>query len=297
MNTFKIIQNQINNLYLVPDGSGCTIQFTSFGAVNNWQCVDDPVGSFNDSDYVISSTVTGTQRDIYDVIDHTDEYGTINYIEVNAVARCYPSYMPTTDQFKVIIDDSTCGSPKASRNMNRLCTQFLNYKYAWRTNPYGGNWAWADVDAFQVGIEHYRTSVTTSYYLHVTQCYMKVNYTSEVTCYLNMPEAVSTNHSNNIKIFNMWNGTREVYSLNRSKKSMVLSGREFEQNSGCTSGCPCEKITCVRDMGISGVTVTLSNLPFCRFNGDFKIRKFGWKHRSVRPSTFDWILELESDGV
>jgi len=102
---------------------------------------------------------------------------------------------------------------------------------------------------------------------------------------LQNPNEVSTDHSRNVKMLNFWNGDREVYDLERSGKSMILKGIEWED--------ACTTIQCVRDMGLNGSDITLSNLtPDC-FNGTYKIVSFGWKQVSKAPEVFEWILQLE----
>ena len=173
------------------------------------------------------------------------------------------------------------------------------------------SWTWADINAVMCGFGMYisdthwvleciRTELHVNYNIDVnpeirtTQCYAKVNYTpSDTGCQLNKPEHISVNHSMNIKMLNFWNGTREVYSLNRSGKSMVITGSEYQSNT-CDSEYPCERIACIREMGKDGSTITISGLRSL-FNGDFKIRSFGWKHINKKPEKYDWILELEYD--
>jgi len=119
-----------------------------------------------------------------------------------------------------------------------------------------------------------------------------VNYTPPSgSCTPNKPEHISVDHTENIKMLNFWDGSREVYGLNRSGKSMVLVGSEYQSDT-CDSTCPCEHITCMREMGKDGSIITISGLRSL-FNGEFRIRSFGWKHISKKPEYYEWILELE----
>ena len=130
--------------------------------------------------------------------------------------------------------------------------------------------------------------------LYLSSLYLEVDYTSDTTtCTLNKPETISTNHNRNIKMFNFWNGSREVYDLNRSGKSIVLKGMEFEQGGICDVDCPCERITCIRDMAKNGAVVTLAGLGFAAFNGEYRITQFGWNETSERPQVYEWILSLQ----
>lgn len=187
------------------------------------------------------------------------------------------------------------------------------YAYSELKNPdTNAEWDWSDFNDMEVGFRYdshdegtvYFTSmyVVVDYHktfhpeIHTTQCYLKVNYTpTPDICTLNKPEEISVDHSRNVKMLNFWDGTREVYDLSRSGKSMVLTGKEY-QSSTCAKTCPCEHITCMRSMGKEGSTITLSGLSFNLFNGDYKIRSFGWKHVSEKPEVYEWILELEEES-
>ncbi len=124
--------------------------------------------------------------------------------------------------------------------------------------------------------------------IRVTQQNLVVGYTpTPSTCYLNKPDEISTNHARNVKMFNFWNGEREVYDLNRSGKSMVLTGSE-------QYGGSCDKIICVRNMARNGAIVTVSELNPNYFNGDYRITSFGWNKISEKPEHYKWILDLEA---
>lgn len=57
----------------------------------------------------------------------------------------------------------------------------------------------------------------------------------------------------------------------------------------------CCVIDCLRDMGRDGSTVTISDLyPTC-FNGNFTIRSVGWKLLGLKPESYEYMLELESN--
>ena len=166
----------------------------------------------------------------------------------------------------------------------------------------GVAWTWAGINALQAGcamnpstyrdakFRYLRATVYYSKYtspeIRTTQSYAKVNYSTDESCDLMRPEHISTDHARNIKMLNFWDGSREVYDVNRSGKSMVLTGRE------CYAGA-CSRLLCVRNMGIVGEVVTISGLGFAEFNGDFRIREFGWKKLSSKPLHYEWVLSLE----
>ena len=106
------------------------------------------------------------------------------------------------------------------------------------------------------------------------------------------PQEISTNHDRNINMINFWNGEREVYDVNRSGKSMVLTGEITDGNPDVTNAC--DQIICVRDMVRDGTTITISGLNPVYFNGEYRINSFGWKKIVEKPENYEWVLELES---
>jgi len=128
--------------------------------------------------------------------------------------------------------------------------------------------------------------------------YANVGYQpDEIECTLNNPTTASFNHTRNVKMLNFWSGNREVYSLSRSNKTLVLTGEEFEHGSTCTHGEPCNRMTCVRTMGLNGEPVTLSRLNFTPLNRTFRILSFGWRKISDNPAHYSWILQLEDNNL
>lgn len=184
------------------------------------------------------------------------------------------------------------------------------YAYTWTENPdTAAAWTLAEVQALQAGIglygdgTHYATcsrcyiviGATTNVSPEIKTCqsYLKVNYTPDDTvCYLPKPQQVSTNHARNVQMLNFWNGEREVYDVNRSGKSMVLTGEITDGNPDVTNAC--DQIMCVRDMARDGTTITISGLNPVYFNGEYRINSFGWRKIGEKPENYEWILDLES---
>jgi len=461
MAIFSIVQTRASaNLFLIPNAAGCATELTPFGAVNNWECIDDPISTPDyDTKYVYNSSPT-LKYDLYPLPNHTTEIGIINYVQIFAMAKShtYPQHLDGI--YKIIVTDNACINIYKSDDKN-LTTGYGDYYNLFTENPRTSvAWTWDDIDNLQIGLEcnsptcyyptnyifrpdsdidvnltaencppshflcvsddvpidtwfksvrnqsrnpsvwqadtyglpnhdsviqrgvitnirlcwriaellppgesgassgevslidtvnansndtvlsftydwtttykDYATNPATSVQIKInmlstsdgetitaiphcnnlyiivsyiydanpeirtTQCYAKVNYVPpEAECSLNKPEEISVDHSMNIKMLNFWNGTREVYSLNRSGKSMVLTGSEYQSDT-CTKTCPCERITCMKEMGKDGSKITISGLRSL-FNGEFKIRSFGWKHISKKPELYEWILELEYD--
>lgn len=124
------------------------------------------------------------------------------------------------------------------------------YAYTWTENPdTAAAWTLAEVQALQAGIGLYGTgskyatcskchiviAASTVAYpeIHTCRTYMKVNYSPDATeCWMPKPKEISTNHTRNIKMLNFWDGEREVYDVNRSGKSMVLTGKIADVKGG-----------------------------------------------------------------
>lgn len=291
--TFTLTQNQTNkNLYIYPNGdlSSCT-EFTAVGDNPNYTCVDeDRLTPDEDITYVWWNGIA-TAIDIYELQNHTTETGTINYVQIYARAKSHLYSQDAAGVYKILCcPNSECSITYASADIN-LTAAYATYSRVWENNPDdAAAWQWTDIDILAAGIQC--SSPTTpapeaeNPEIRTTQLYVRVNYDEEVECTLTKPEEISTNHSRNIKMFNFWNGTREVYDLNRSGKSMVLIGSEVYTSS-------CDTILCVRDMARNGSVVTISGLSLGYFNGNYRINQFGWKKISEKPEHYEWIIQLE----
>ena len=293
MAAFTLTQNQTNkNLYIYPNGdlSSCS-ELTAFGNSPNYTCVDeDRLTPNEDVDYVWWNGIA-VASDVYELQNHTTETGTINYIQIYARAKSEEFTQAIDGVYKILCcPNSECSVTYASVDIN-LTAAYATYSRVWEDNPDDDlAWEWADIDILAAGIEC--SSPTTSApesenpEIRTTQLYVKINYDEEVECMLNKPIQISTNHARNIKMLNFWNGTREVYDLNRSGKSMVLSGGEVYAGS-------CDRIICVRNMARDGNIISISELTPDYFNGDYRIRSFGWNKISESPKRYEWILDLE----
>lgn len=140
--------------------------------------------------------------------------------------------------------------------------------------------------------------------IHCAAMHVKVNHTpEEVECEINKPETVSFDHARNVKMINFWSGNRAVYDLNRSGKSLVLKGLEFDIDmTGCKqpSQCSyperdaCERLKCIDDMGRDGNPITITGFAFSPWNKQYRIMSFGYKKIQECPALFEYILELEA---
>ena len=305
------------SLVLRPNAAGDHTALTRGGTFNygaNYKQVYEEVADDNDS-YVYEPLGDPTSNyDLYNMENDTGNVlagATINYITVFGVFRFTGGTQMPSPLFYVksgVTTDSKSGRP--------VSTSWGLQSKSWSTNPDTSvAWTQADINSLQAGegLENFASyyGMMTQLYvvvnytpaanepeLRVTQCYLKIADTPGAReCTLNKPETISTNHNRNIKMFNFWNGSREVYDLNRSGKSIVLKGMEFEQGGVCDINCPCERITCVRDMAKNGAVVTLAGLGFAAFNGDYRITQFGWNEISEKPQVYEWILQLQDSDL
>jgi len=151
------------------------------------------------------------------------------------------------------------------------------------------------IDELKHGITHYKYVCSYDKYVYTTsddvglaiyslfnnvyisQQYLEISYNHEYNISIPIPEEISCNHASNINMLNFWKSTREVYSMNRSHKTLVLRGTDYSDTAVTT-------MNNIRD--ISGLNMYI-------FNDTFKIRSFGCKEISKNPLYFEWILELE----
>ena len=137
----------------------------------NWENVDEVISDGNTTR--VSNTSLGYKRDLYNIAVHSVGSGTINFIKVYANSKAQ-AVTPNQPSLKIAI--KTGGTVYESSEIELSSTYEL-YLNQWTTNPGGGAWTWADIDALQIGIAVRRCIVGESLYSVVTQVYVVVNYT------------------------------------------------------------------------------------------------------------------------
>jgi hypothetical protein len=286
-----------------PNAQGDFTQWSLSGCLFNYQCVDDIIP--DDASTFVMSRETSGERDCYHIPNHTTESGTISKVVLHA--RC--NNAGNNQSFKDMKLFLRISNTNYDSSLISVENVWENYSYTWIENPHTNNaWTWNDIDSLQIGIWGEGISISkgmrcTQIYLvvhhtedvnpeiRVTQLYTRVNYNrGTVTCNLHKPKDVETEHSRIINMINFWNGEREVYDIRRSGKTMLMRGTEYEPHIGSD---PCARIECIRDMGLCGNDIEITDSGLLCFNGTFKIRSFGWELIQKHPLTYDWILELE----
>ena len=289
------------NEVLQTDGAGYSTLWTSGkGGTVNWKCVNinqSPLWEVHRYEW------EDTQVDAY-TMENGSGVGTVNSVTIEILAKRYNLNWTEDSYLKGLL---RIGGVNFYTSEWDLEESYKWYSYTWNANPAGGAWNWAAINALEAGIKGYKAAASNGVVYAVkqvqlsvnvtssgvapriccTQTYAEVTFTENVECTLSKPQQISTNHARNIKMLNFWNGSREVYDLNRSGKSMVLTGAE----NGTSS---CSTILCVRNMARNGATITVSGLTPSYYNGDYTIRQFGWNEVGKKPRHYKWILSLES---
>ena len=191
------------------------------------------------------------------------------------------------------------------------------FHYTWTNNPQTSSaWTWDNIDDLNIGYElilvidsedftdweicgsytytqckelwaviYYNTTVTPE--IRTSAVWLSVNYTPPLTeCLVTMPVRVSRSVSENIRMINFWDGTREVYFENTNLKTMVLEGYEYASGAD-------DRIKCIRDMGRDGNIITVDGFINMFHNTTYRIASFGWKLVSKLPLHYKWIIELQ----
>jgi hypothetical protein len=295
------------SLTIRPDENGYDHSFERTLYAFNYQCAEDINAGF------LYTTVQGAKEN-WGFDNHTTQ--TTAIVNVTLYMTIRASSISNDADVKFSWYDTNIGNSPVYGNVFKIPKGgggMVLYSETRTTNISGGAWTWTNIDNLRAGLvyisspESNEIKIGYSYIvvtylgqeqspeIRTTQVHAKINYDSTTECNLNRPQTISTNHSRNIKMLNFWDGTREVYDVNRSGKSMVLTGMEFQTDAE-GGYAPCERVQCVRAMAKVGNTITVSNLEgLTSFNGNYKIRSFGWRHISETPEVYEWILELEND--
>lgn len=304
------------SMTLRPDGAGDVTQLTIGGtspAATNWESVDE-VTADEDITYVDNNCGGGApvwKSDLYNLNNSGIAAGIVNNITVFARARLRYGYGNVFMTIDLKTGGVTFSSPVITMTAPGVWT---TYSESYVDNPQSGtSWTWGDIDALQAGISllaHYNgIPACTQVYvvinydlsfnpeLRTTQMYAEADVNlADATCYLPVPDEISTDHSQNIKIMNFWSENREVYGLSRSNRTTVMTGMLWDGfDTSTPTYTACEAIRCVREMAEYGNTITIDNSGAWIFDGNYRILSFSWKKISEKPEVYEWALELEHE--
>jgi len=281
-----------------PNAAGDVTQLNPSPAVANYLNVDEAVKDDLTTTVRAYTDDEGTLYDLYNLPNHTTETEPITRIVV--YAWVYTNDTKSGEAETVI---KIGGNTYYGDNPHQAKTIWVLISTEYLLNPdTDAEWTWDNIDDLQIGVllnepeapdsYNYCTQVYVEVYynedvspeIRTTQVYAKVNYSTH--CTLTAPEEVSDDHSQNVKMLNLWNGERIVFGLSRSKWGLVLTGREWYSGA-------CDRIICVRNLGLDNLPITINGLNNINWDGDWRILSFGWKIITECPEHIEWILELE----
>jgi hypothetical protein len=281
---------------LRPSSDGDVSDWGYVGDSPSWKCVDEDT-SDDDSTY-IDSAATGS------ILFNIENSGLEEYEikKITISANCRETSSSTT--LKIIIKTHDTTYETGDKVIDHAFYDTISHVFT--TNPStSSSWTPDELNNLQIGLKNEISTctvrctqmyVTVEYYtkklpyIWCAQCYTEIGYTPPSRSIdINKPESISIDHDRNIKMLNFWEGSREVYDLSRNNKTTVMRGMEYLYDGET----PSSKINTIRNYARNGATITISDLDMYCYNGDYKIRSFGWKLVSKKPEVFEWILELE----
>jgi flagellin-like protein len=155
---------------LRPNGVGNAAELDRNTGTYNYQAVDEAVADGTTSYVYRSSSSTGFYTDTYATED-TSATGTINYVKIYIV--CNYDGGTATPHARTILRVS--GTDYYGTDTTAITSTWTTISTTYNTNPAGGNWNWAAINAMQSGVDLYRTSNGGT--IRCTQVYVEVNYT------------------------------------------------------------------------------------------------------------------------
>jgi PKD repeat protein len=151
---------------LIPNAAGSSTQLSRSGAASNWEaCISDD----GDTSYVYT-TNRNWRTDLYNLSD-VSLAGTINSVTVYIRARANAN--PTQASAQTAIRTGTTTYYGA---MVTLTTSYAVHSTTYTTNPGGGAWTWAQINALQAGAGLRRPAGRNTQ-SRVTQVWVVVDYT------------------------------------------------------------------------------------------------------------------------
>jgi len=149
--------------YFYPVADGCGISWYPMGDSPNYACLDDEYNSLTPDDDYVYMDGASVVSDVYEMENHGDLTGTINYVKGCCRARSRTFPPAATSVYRIVLsEDNTCDDFAVSSNMP-VATGFTTFEYAWSENPFtSGEWEWDAIDNLQLGFEASSPSVIVS---------------------------------------------------------------------------------------------------------------------------------------
>ncbi len=164
----------MSTLILRPNAAGDLTENAGYHSPNYGE-VDEEVAD-DSTTYVRTTSVWPTyKKDLYNLPNHTTEYGIINSITIyfrgmgDASYACY---------FKPFLkSDST-----ETEGTLQYPTTWETFSQTWTINPAdSAAWEWADIDALQIGVSMCQSAAGGATEVRCTQVYVEVDYTPAYT--------------------------------------------------------------------------------------------------------------------
>jgi hypothetical protein len=189
---------------LRPNGNGYYTQCDhSPYYYNNYQCVDDVTPDGNSS--YIYTRGGATERDTYNIQNHSQGSGTINSITVHVLSRADSSSSMAVETMIRTHDNNYYGD----YTVLPAYGDWQDVSKTYTTNPHtSSTWTWTEVDDLQAGVRHYDLG---NGYPRTTQVYIEVGYgqptAEEMDTYSIDDHTLSGNPINSVTVYIISKGT------------------------------------------------------------------------------------------
>jgi len=162
------LRNDVETLRPNAAGDLTEIQYQYPASGSHYEKVDEE--SADDESTYVYAYSTALQRDLYN-LPASSGSGTINFIKV--YFRCMRGGIGAGQNARPVIKSDTTVTEGTSLLPSRY--SYTTYSQQWNTNPADSQaWAWADIDALQIGVKLY--AISSTYFIHCTQVYVEVDY-------------------------------------------------------------------------------------------------------------------------
>jgi len=168
--TANFAANTPITITLRPSGVGSATELDRNTGTQNYLAVDETVADGTSTYVYRSSSSAGFYTDTY-ATDDTSVTGTINYVKIYIV--CNYDGGTATPHARTVLRVS--GTDYYGTDTTAITSTWTTISTTYNTNPAGGNWDWAAINALQSGVDLYRTSNGGT--IRCTQVYVEVNYT------------------------------------------------------------------------------------------------------------------------
>ena len=139
-----------------------------------------------DEDTYVSATADGLNESST-LQDHTAEDWSIARVQVNIVAKTYPSYAVPADEKVTII--LVVGGTVYEGSTYGLTTDYSTYTHVWTQNPrYNMAWNWTAIDALEAGVKSLQVGGSWKGEIRVTQLYVVVGEPRTYTAWDDWPD-------------------------------------------------------------------------------------------------------------